>query len=40
MTWSEMQPLLEQASVETLIMVGWSTAISVVVGRASLLPGG
>ncbi|MEU3947035.1 methionine ABC transporter permease [Streptomyces sp. NPDC029526] len=32
MTWSEMQPLLEQASVETLIMVGWSTAISVVVG--------
>src|SRR5690606_4235605 len=31
-TWSEMQPLLEQASVETLIMVGWSTALSVVAG--------
>ncbi|MEU6290130.1 methionine ABC transporter permease [Streptomyces sp. NPDC046988] len=32
MTWSEMQPLLEQASWETLIMVGWSTLIAVVVG--------
>ncbi|MZG13823.1 methionine ABC transporter permease MetI [Streptomyces sp. SID5914] len=27
-----MQPLLEQASWETLIMVGWSTLIAVVVG--------
>ncbi|PJT47473.1 ABC transporter permease, partial [Streptomyces albidoflavus] len=25
MTWSEMQPLLEQASWDTLYMVGWST---------------
>ncbi|CAL9396714.1 methionine ABC transporter permease [Streptomyces sp. enrichment culture] len=32
MTWSEMQPLLEQASWETLIMVGWSTLIAVVLG--------
>ncbi|MER7053739.1 MULTISPECIES: methionine ABC transporter permease [unclassified Streptomyces] len=32
MTWSEMQPLLEQASWETLIMVGWSTLIAVVAG--------
>ncbi|MFC8855104.1 methionine ABC transporter permease [Streptomyces sp. NPDC048405] len=32
MTWSQMQPLLEQASWETLIMVGWSTLIAVVVG--------
>ncbi|MFD5452481.1 methionine ABC transporter permease [Streptomyces sp. NPDC003470] len=32
MTWSEMQPLLEQASWETLIMVGWSTVIAVAVG--------
>ncbi|MGX1129349.1 D-methionine transport system permease protein [Streptomyces glaucescens] len=32
MTWSEMQPLLEQACTETLIMVGWSTLIAVVVG--------
>lgn len=32
MTWSEMQPLLEQASWETLIMVGWSTVIAVVLG--------
>ncbi|GAA3506687.1 hypothetical protein GCM10019016_138020 [Streptomyces prasinosporus] len=33
-TWSEMQPLLEQACTETLVMVGWSTLIAVV-GRAS-----
>ncbi|MET9775109.1 methionine ABC transporter permease [Streptomyces sp. NPDC006367] len=32
MTWSEMQPLLEQASWETLVMVGWSTLIAVVAG--------
>ncbi|PPS84779.1 methionine ABC transporter permease [Streptomyces sp. MH60] len=32
MTWSQMQPLLEQASWETLIMVGWSTLIAVVLG--------
>ncbi|MDN3249006.1 methionine ABC transporter permease [Streptomyces mutabilis] len=32
MTWSEMQPLLEQAGQETLIMVGWSTLIAVVGG--------
>ncbi|MFY1676122.1 MULTISPECIES: methionine ABC transporter permease [unclassified Streptomyces] len=32
MTWSEMQPLLTQAGVETLIMVGWSTLVAVVVG--------
>ncbi len=32
MTWSEMQPLLEQACQETLIMVGWSTLIAVVGG--------
>ncbi|MFD7436970.1 methionine ABC transporter permease [Streptomyces sp. NPDC059861] len=32
MTWSEMRPLLEQACTETLIMVGWSTLIAVVVG--------
>ncbi|WP_031041420.1 methionine ABC transporter permease [Streptomyces sp. NRRL F-5650] len=32
MTWSQMQPLLEQASWETLIMVGWSTVIAVVLG--------
>ncbi|BFO19983.1 hypothetical protein SHKM778_63710 [Streptomyces sp. KM77-8] len=32
MTWSEMQPLLEQACTETLIMVGWSTVIAVVGG--------
>lgn len=32
MTWPQMQPLLEQASWETLIMVGWSTLIAVVVG--------
>ncbi|MFE5396996.1 methionine ABC transporter permease [Streptomyces sp. NPDC056568] len=32
MTWSEMQPLLEQACQETLVMVGWSTLIAVVGG--------
>ncbi|MFG2678745.1 methionine ABC transporter permease [Streptomyces sp. NPDC048392] len=32
MTWSQMQPLLEQASWETLVMVGWSTLIAVVLG--------
>ncbi|MFI7394541.1 MULTISPECIES: methionine ABC transporter permease [Streptomyces] len=32
MTWSQMQPLLEQASWETLIMVGWSTLIAVAAG--------
>ncbi|MFJ5262828.1 methionine ABC transporter permease [Streptomyces sp. NPDC088387] len=32
MTWSEMQPLLEQACTETLIMVGWSTLIAVALG--------
>ncbi|MFD8255695.1 methionine ABC transporter permease [Streptomyces werraensis] len=32
MTWSEMQPLLEQACTETLVMVGWSTLIAVVGG--------
>ncbi|MGV4887614.1 methionine ABC transporter permease [Streptomyces viridosporus] len=32
MTWSQMQPLLEQACTETLVMVGWSTLIAVVVG--------
>ncbi|WP_217254705.1 methionine ABC transporter permease [Streptomyces sp. AC602_WCS936] len=32
MTWSEMQPLLEQACQETLIMVGWSTLIAIVGG--------
>ncbi|GAA2583797.1 MULTISPECIES: methionine ABC transporter permease [Streptomyces] len=32
MNWSQMQPLLEQASWETLIMVGWSTLIAVVLG--------
>ncbi|MFF0103940.1 methionine ABC transporter permease [Streptomyces hirsutus] len=32
MTWSQMQPLLEQACGETLIMVGWSTLISVALG--------
>ncbi|CAM5273175.1 hypothetical protein SHIRM173S_06727 [Streptomyces hirsutus] len=31
-TWSQMQPLLEQACGETLIMVGWSTLISVALG--------
>lgn len=32
MTWSEMQPLLEQACTETLVMVGWSTLIAVLGG--------
>ncbi|MFI9820221.1 methionine ABC transporter permease [Streptomyces sp. NPDC052013] len=32
MTWSEMQPLLEQACQETLVMVGWSTLIAVLGG--------
>ncbi|MFE0811293.1 methionine ABC transporter permease [Streptomyces sp. NPDC058794] len=32
MTWSEMQPLLEQACRETLIMVGWSTLIAIAGG--------
>ncbi|MFF8728591.1 methionine ABC transporter permease [Streptomyces sp. NPDC015171] len=32
MTWSEMQPLLEQACWDTLYMVGWSTVIAVVGG--------
>ncbi|MFF9626039.1 methionine ABC transporter permease [Streptomyces griseosporeus] len=32
MTWSEMQPLLEQACSETLVMVGWSTLIAVLGG--------
>ncbi|MFK0171850.1 methionine ABC transporter permease [Streptomyces sp. NPDC090306] len=32
MSWSEMQPLLTQASWDTLYMVGWSTLVAVVVG--------
>ncbi|MEO3975248.1 methionine ABC transporter permease [Streptomyces sp. CAU 1734] len=32
MTWSEMQPLLEQACWDTLYMVGWSAVIAVVGG--------
>ncbi|MEU4097975.1 methionine ABC transporter permease [Streptomyces sp. NPDC026673] len=32
MSWSEMQPLLSQACWETLIMVGWSTLISLAGG--------
>lgn len=32
MTWSEMHPLLSQASWDTLYMVGWSTLIAVVGG--------
>ncbi|MFJ8200533.1 methionine ABC transporter permease [Streptomyces sp. NPDC096152] len=32
MTWSEMQPLLSQASADTLYMVGWSTLVAVVGG--------
>ncbi|MER5771233.1 methionine ABC transporter permease [Streptomyces sp. NPDC001985] len=32
MTWSEMQPLLEQACWDTLYMVGWSGVIAVVGG--------
>jgi D-methionine transport system permease protein len=31
-TWSEMQPLLEQACWDTLYMVGWSALIAVVGG--------
>jgi D-methionine transport system permease protein len=31
-TWSEMQPLLEQACWDTLYMVGWSTLIAVAGG--------
>ncbi|WP_327357412.1 methionine ABC transporter permease [Streptomyces sp. NBC_01304] len=32
MTWSEMQPLLEQGFWDTLYMVGWATVIAVVGG--------
>ncbi|MBL1096497.1 methionine ABC transporter permease [Streptomyces coffeae] len=32
MTWSEMEPLLEQACWDTLYMVGWSALIAVVGG--------
>ncbi|MEU3348607.1 methionine ABC transporter permease [Streptomyces sp. NPDC006700] len=32
MTWFEMQPLLSQASWDTLYMVGWSTLVAVVGG--------
>lgn len=32
MTWSEMQPLLSQASWDTLYMVGWSTLFAVLLG--------
>lgn len=32
MTWSEMQPLLQQACLETLWMVGWSAAIAIIGG--------
>ena len=32
MTWSEMRPLLSQASWDTLYMVGWSTLIAVALG--------
>ncbi|WP_431041290.1 methionine ABC transporter permease [Streptomyces sp. P1-3] len=32
MTWSEMRPLLEQASDETLYMVGWSALIAILGG--------
>ncbi|MGX1268826.1 methionine ABC transporter permease [Streptomyces phaeoluteigriseus] len=32
MTWSEMQPLLEQACWDTFYMVGWSTLIAVAGG--------
>jgi D-methionine transport system permease protein len=31
-TWSEMQPLLQQACLETLWMVGWSAAIAIIGG--------
>lgn len=32
MTWSEMQPLLEEASWDTLYMVGWSALIAILGG--------
>ncbi|MGW1227416.1 methionine ABC transporter permease [Streptomyces sp. NPDC001478] len=32
MTWSEMQPLLTQGTVDTLYMVLWSTVVTVLVG--------
>nr|WTB29984.1 ABC transporter permease [Streptomyces sp. NBC_00830] len=32
MTWSEMQPLLSQGTVDTLYMVLWSAAVTVLVG--------
>lgn len=32
MTWSEMQPLLTQGTVDTLYMVLWSAVVTVLVG--------
>ncbi|MEU9092402.1 methionine ABC transporter permease [Streptomyces sp. NPDC087901] len=32
MTWSEMQPLLTQGTVDTLYMVLWSAAVTILVG--------
>lgn len=32
MTWSEMQPVLEQATIDTLYMVLWSTVVTVAGG--------
>ena len=32
MTWSQMEPLLIQACVDTLYMVGWSTLIAALGG--------
>ncbi|MFF3784925.1 methionine ABC transporter permease [Streptomyces sp. NPDC001933] len=32
MTWSEMQPLLTQGTIDTLYMVLWSTVVTVLVG--------
>ncbi|MFE5487430.1 methionine ABC transporter permease [Streptomyces sp. NPDC056527] len=32
MTWSEMQPLLEQGTVDTLYMVLWATAVTILGG--------
>lgn len=32
MTWSEMQPLLSAACLDTLYMVGWSTVYAVLGG--------
>ncbi|MER5503091.1 MULTISPECIES: methionine ABC transporter permease [unclassified Streptomyces] len=32
MTWSEMQPLLTQGTVDTLYMVLWSTVVTILVG--------